>query len=304
MSKGKYYGVITPLITPFKENGEIDYDALEELLNFLLTSKVNGFFVNATTGEFTSLSLKEKKEVAIFVSSKVGNKAKVLINVASTDMREVIELCKFAQNIKVDGIVSPPPYFLIPDKNGLKSYFLQIAKESNLDTFIYNIPAATGYSIHSSLVQELAESDERIIGVKATIDNLSYLKEIVINIKEKRPEFSAFTGVEYYFLPNLLSHGDGGIVALSNFAPLFFTSILDAFEQKNLDRLMLLQYKIMELSQIYSYASSFASSIKISLQLLGFKTTKFVRRPLSTDSEETVNKIKQILFKTGILKGV
>jgi dihydrodipicolinate synthase/N-acetylneuraminate lyase len=67
---------------------------------------------------------------------------------------------------------------------------------------------------------------------------------------------------------------------------------------------MLLQYKIMELSQIYSYASSFASSIKISLQLLGFKTTKFVRRPLSTDSEETVNKIKQILFKTGILKGV
>ena len=111
MNKGKYYGVITPLITPFKENSEIDYDAYEELLNFLIKSRANGFFVNATTSEFTSLSYKEKIDVASFVITRTKGKAKVLMNVASTDMREVIELCEFAKKSKVDAVVSPP-YFL------------------------------------------------------------------------------------------------------------------------------------------------------------------------------------------------
>ena len=67
MEKGKYFGVYVPLITPFSKDYSIDYDALEELLNFLLASGVNGFFVNATTGEFTSLSLEEKEEIANLV---------------------------------------------------------------------------------------------------------------------------------------------------------------------------------------------------------------------------------------------
>lgn len=77
MNKGKYYGVITPLITPFSENGEIGYDALDELLNSIVEEKINGFFVNATTGEFTSLSFDEKRNLQVlwFLEQKKRQKS-------------------------------------------------------------------------------------------------------------------------------------------------------------------------------------------------------------------------------------
>jgi 4-hydroxy-tetrahydrodipicolinate synthase len=301
MNKGKYHGVITPLITPFSENGEIDYDALDELLNSIVEAKINGFFVNATTGEFTSLSFDEKKKFASFVVSRTKEKAKIFMNVSSTDMREVFELCKYARQLQVDAVVSPPPYFLIPDKKGLKDYFLKIAEESNLDTLIYNIPGATGYNLPAVYVKELAEEEKRIIGVKATVDNLSYTNELIITIKEKRPEFSIFTGVEYYFLPNLISNGDGGIVALSNFSANIFVKLLHELQEQNLAGAKILHYKIMKLSQIYKYSSSFASAIKIALSLLGFKTKNIVRKPLSTDSEEARENIRKVLIETKLL---
>jgi len=302
MEKGKYFGVYVPLITPFSKDYSIDYDALEELLNFLLASGVNGFFVNATTGEFTSLSLEEKEEIANLVLSTAKGKARLFLNVASTDVREVKKLCRFAAEKGFDAVISPPPYFLIPDERGLLNYFITIAEESNLDTLIYNIPPATGYSFLPKLVEELADSDSRIKGVKATIDSIGYLRDVILTVKKKHPDFSVLTGVEHNFLPNLLCGGDGGIVALSNFAPSFFIETVKSFDEKNFDSLLELHRKITTLSRIFSYSTSFASGIKISLSLMGFKVQPFVRRPLIEDPQEVIEHIRQILIGTGLLK--
>ncbi|MCX8095771.1 MAG: dihydrodipicolinate synthase family protein [Caldisericia bacterium] len=299
MKKGKYNGIITPLITPFDEKGEIDFKGFENLLLFL-KDKVDGFFVNATTGEFTSLSVDERIEVLKFVKNVVGKDSKIFSHITSTSIKDIFKLIEISENLKVDAIVSTPPYYLVPDRDGIKNFFYYILKNSTLDLLIYNIPSCTGYSLPVDLIKEIALECERLVGVKATIDSLAYIKDL-ISIKEKREDFSVLTGVELYLASTLLSGGDGGIVALSNFAPQLLRNLLINFENKEFEGFIDSHRKVMKLFEIYKHSSSFAGAIKIALNLLGFPINRKVRVPLLEDSEEKVNKIKEILSSLSLL---
>ena len=294
MKKGKFYGIITPLITPFNDNEEIDFESYKFLLNFL-KDKVDGIFVNATTGEFTSLSLDEKIEILKFVKDIVGNNVKLFSNITSTCFKDVEKLIEVSNNLKYDAVVAIPPYFLIPNNLGMKNYFQSIIKITEIPLLIYNIPACTGYSLSVEIIKEIALSNEKLIGVKATIDSLNYIKDLIISIKSKREEFSVLTGVESYLTPTLISGGDGGIVALSNFAPQLMKKIILDYEKKDFDSLIEDHSKILKLSEIYKFSSSFAGAIKTSLNILGFPIKRKVRTPLIEDDEKSFENIKEIL---------
>lgn len=300
MRKGKFYGIITPLITPFKEDEEIDFNGLETLLNFL-KDKVDGMFVNATTGEFTSLNKDEKIEILKFVKDKIKDKVKLFSNITSTSFKEVKELIEISNNLNYDAIVITPPYFLIPNTQGMKNYFQLILETTKIPLLIYNIPTHTGYSLSVEIIKEIALSNEKLIGVKATIDSLNYIKDLIFLIKSKREEFSVFTGVESYLTSTLISGGDGGIVALSNFAPDLMKSVIINYEKKEFDLLIENHRKILNLFEIYKYSSSFAGAIKIALNILGFPIKRVVRTPLIQDDEDKVDKIKEVLNNLKLL---
>uniref|UniRef100_A0A7C4TXR7 Dihydrodipicolinate synthase family protein n=1 Tax=Caldisericum exile TaxID=693075 RepID=A0A7C4TXR7_9BACT len=161
---------IVALITPFRSDGSIDYEGYGEFLKFLQRKNPDGLFANATTGEFTNLTLEEKKEIAIFAKEHSGT-IPVYVNVNSTVFSETIELCKFANSNNFYAIVSLPPFFLIPSQKGLYDYFIRIAETSELPTYIYNIPALTGYSLSVELIKELSRHP-LIKGIKVTYDNI------------------------------------------------------------------------------------------------------------------------------------
>lgn len=300
MKKGKFYGIITPLITPFNDNEKIDFEGYEFLLNFL-KDKVDGMFVNATTGEFTSLSLDEKIEILKFVKDIVGNNVKLFSNITSTCFKDVEKLIEVSNNLKYDAVVATPPYFLIPNNLGIKNYFQSIIKITDIPLLIYNIPSCTGYSLSVEIIKEIALSNEKLIGVKATIDSLNYIKDLIISIKSKREEFSVLTGVESYLTPTLISGGDGGIVALSNFAPQLMKKIILDYEKKDLDLLIEDHRKILNLFEIYKFSSSFAGAIKTALNILGFPIKRKVRTPLTEDDEDKVMRIKEIIINLKLL---
>ncbi|MBP7140189.1 MAG: dihydrodipicolinate synthase family protein, partial [Caldisericia bacterium] len=143
--------------------------------------------------------------------------------------------------------------------------------------------------------------EKKLIGVKATIDSLNYLKDLILLIKSQREEFSVLTGFESYLVPNLISGGDGGIVALSNFAPDLMKKAIIDFENKDFDSVNETHRRILKLSEIYKNSSSFAGAIKISLNLLGFPIKRKVRIPLLEDDEDRVEKIKDILSSLKLL---
>ncbi|MBC7195442.1 MAG: dihydrodipicolinate synthase family protein, partial [Caldisericia bacterium] len=275
--KGIYKGIITPLITPFDEKGDIDFKGLEYLLNFL-KDKVDGVFVNSTTGEFTSLSIDERIEILKFAKNILGDKTKIFSHITSTSIKDIEKLITVSEDLNVSAIVITPPYYLVPNRDGIKNFFLSILKNSKLNLLIYNIPSCTGYSVSVDLIKEIAFENENFVGVKATIDSLSYIKDL-ISIKEKRENFSVLTGVELYLAPTLLSGGDGGIVALSNFAPELMREVILNFEKGDFEKFTLSHRKVIKLFEIYKYSSSFAGAIKTALNLLNFPIKRFVRIP-------------------------
>jgi 4-hydroxy-tetrahydrodipicolinate synthase len=295
--KERYRGIITPLITPFDDKGEIDFKGFEYLLNFL-KDKVDGFFVNSTTGEFTSLSIDERIDILKFVKDILNDKTKIFSHITSTSIKEIMKMVEISEDLNVNAIVLTPPYYLIPNREGIKNFFLSILKNSKIDLMIYNIPSCTGYSLSVDLIKEIAFENERFVGVKATIDSLSYIKDL-IQIKEKRENFSVLTGVEIYLSSNLISGGNGGIVALSNFAPQLMKRIILDYENKDFDSFIEDHRKILKLSEIYKFSSSFAGAIKTSLNVLGFPIKRKVRPPLIEDNEKSIENIKEILNSLG-----
>lgn len=289
---------IVALITPFKEDFSIDYDAFETHLNFLFSQKPDGLFVNATTGEFTSLNFNEKLDVAKFVLEHSSG-VPVYVNVHSNVMSEAIELSKFAKSLGFYAIVSPPPFFLIPSQKGIIEYFHTIAKESNLPTFIYNIPALTGYSISVETVREIAKIP-LIKGIKVTYDNITYLLNLINEVKSLREDFEIFTGTEQLYVPLIISGGDGGVMALANIALQIFNDVKVAFNNNDLSSLILLHRKIAKLTEIYSLTTSFGYAIKIALGYMGKNVKRFVRRPLLEDPFDETRFI-QVLESGGLI---
>lgn len=289
---------VVALITPFKSDGSIDFQGFEKLLTYLVNKRPDGFFANATTGEFTNLDINEKKENALFVKQNAGN-IPVFINVHSTVFKETLDLCEFAKEKEFYAIVSPPPFFLVPSEKGLYEYFVKIAETSSLPTFIYNIPALTGYSISVELIKKLSKHP-LIKGIKVTYDNMGYLVRLVNEVKSSREDFEIFTGTEQLYIPLLLSNGDGGVMALANIAMDIFNEVKVAFANKDLEKLFALHNKITRLTYIYSLTTSFGYAIKVALGFMGLPIERYVRRPLQEDSFDE-EQFKAILKEVGLI---
>lgn len=285
---------IVALITPFNEDGSIDYFGFEHLMRFLLMNFPDGFFVNATTGEFTSLTISERKEVALFVL-KNSSGIPVYMNVHSTVLKETLELCEFAKINGFSYIVSPQPFFLIPSQKGLIDYYINIAETAQLPTFIYNIPQLTGYSLSIETVKEISKHP-LIRGIKVTYDNMNYLLRLVNEVKRDK-EFEVYTGTEQLYVPLVLTGGDGGVMALANIALKIFNEVKQAISSNDLNLISVLHRKIARLTYIYSLTTSFGYAIKVALGLMGLPIKPYVRRPLMEDpyeSEQFANILKEV----------
>jgi len=142
-----FKGIITPMITPFNKNYEIDFVGVEWLVNHLVRGGVHGVFPNSTTGESVSLSLDEKKKLIMKVVELVNGRTKVLPGIGGNATLEVLELGKFAKDVGVDGGIIITPYFFKLTPEELKKHYGKIAESLDLPLFIYHFPALTGVSL-------------------------------------------------------------------------------------------------------------------------------------------------------------
>ncbi|USH00342.1 dihydrodipicolinate synthase family protein [Thermococcus argininiproducens] len=286
-------GVIVPLVTPFNEDYSIDLASLEEHINYLQKVGVHGIFINATTGEFTSLNYEERKLLAEkgreFVSS-----AFYLVGTASTNTFEVIELTKHAQDIGADYVVIAPPYYCPLNDDALFKHYSLVAEKTEVPIILYNIPScANPMSVH--LIKRLALEYSNIAGIKETIDSINHVRDVIFEVKSERKDFKVFTGLDQHLLNTLFLGGDGGIMACANFAPELHLEVYKAFEERNFEKAMKYSQKLAKVSKVYDLASSFGSAIKIAMNIRGFSIKPILRPPYIMDGENARERIKQLL---------
>ncbi|MEM0458042.1 MAG: dihydrodipicolinate synthase family protein [Sulfolobales archaeon] len=295
MPGAKFYGVITPLITPFKEDLSIDLEAVRWLVRYQVSKGVHGIFPNSTTGEFVHLRKEESIDLTRTVIEEVGGKTWVLPGISSNYTDHSIELGLLFKDLGVDGVIITPPFFFKISGGRLKLHFSRVAEKIDIPIIIYNIPAMTGINIPVSLYVELAKEYSNVVGAKITYDSYTYLRELIFEVKNARKDFAILTGLDDLLLPVLMMGGDGGIMALANLAPQIHRAVYDAWLRGEIERAYREYKKLLKLARVYDIATSYPTAVKTALNILGTPVKPYVRPPLTPEPLENEEKIRRIL---------
>ena len=287
----KYTGSYVALITPFKDNLEVDYDKLSELLDFQIENGTNGIVVCGTTGEAATLSEEEYIKVITFVTEKSKGKVKVVAGAGSNSTKRAVELTKICKEIGVDAVLSVAPYYNKPTQKAIIEHFKKIA-EVGIDVILYNVPSRTGVNIEAKTTIELSKV-KNIVGVKEATGSIEQMIEIANNVSE---DFDILSGEDNLILP-MLSIGAVGVISVTaNALPKEVANqfILKGNEQFNHHKYMYDIHKNM-------FIEGNPVTIKAVMNIMGLIENKKVREPLMETSDETDIKLKELLKSKGLI---
>lgn len=280
MGIAKLSGCFTAIVTPFTKNNEVDYDALEKLVNWQIESGINGIVPCGTTGEGVVLNKDEFKRVISTVVETANGKVPVIGGAGSNDTAKVIEMAKVVKEAGADFILSVCPYYNKPTQEGLFQHFKAIAGESQLPVVMYNVPGRTSVNMLPETTLRLAEV-ENIAAIKEASANLIQVMEI---IKHRPSHFSVLSGDDQLAMHLVASGGDGVISVVANQMPADFSNLIKETSSGNLGNAREIQYKLLNLMNL-NFIESNPIPVKTSLALMG-KIEEVFRLPLVKMAEK------------------
>ena len=298
----RFYGVIVPFITPFREDLSIDVDAVRWLARYQVEGGVHGIFPNSTTGEFVHLSKDEAILVTRLVLEEVGGRTWVIPGVSANYTEDCVLLGRVFKDVGVHGIIATPPFFFKVSGERLKRHFARILERVDLPLVVYNIPATTGINIPISLYVELAREYGNAVGAKVTYESFTYVRQLIQEVKAVRKDFAVLTGLDDMLLPVLMMGGDGGIMALANVFPQIHRAVYDAYVAGDLAKALDTWRRLLKLVRIYDYATSYPTAVKTALKVLKAPVKPYVRPPLTSESPEVEERVRKILEELNLLR--
>lgn len=282
----KMFGVNTPISCPMTESGEVDYESLKNLCNFLIEKGVDGLYPNGSTGEMCFLSKEERKKILEYVLEVNDGRVQVFNMVGALTTADTIELAQHAERAGADGIGVVTPYYFKLDQEELYRYFLQVASSVSQDfsIYLYGIPQLAVNDITPELAQRVAENCPNVVGIKYSYPDMPRLLQFM-NIREG--DFSVLAGPDDLFFALLASGGDGTISGNSNVIPEHYAAIYKAFKDGDYKTARRMQGKVNKMIAYISGPNNMAR-YKAALKYRGVIASKAVRRPLRelTEGEE------------------
>lgn len=278
--------LLTAMVTPFNQEGEIDYPATENLIEHLIENGTDALVVAGTTGESPTLSTEEKLALFEFVMEKVNGRIPVIAGTGSNDTKSSIELTKKAESLGVDGIMVVAPYYNRPSQAGLYEHFKVIAEATSLPVMIYNIPGRTGVNVDVDTLVELSKIDN-ITSVKEASADLDAMAEI---IERTGDDFYLYSGDDSLTLPVLAIGGKGTVSVSSHVVGNEMKAMIKAFTSGSLEEAASLHRKLLATFNAMFSAPS-PTPLKAALNHLGVPVGE-VRLPLVPLTEEQLEYVK------------
>lgn len=293
---GKFGRVITALVTPYKEDGSINYAVAEELAAHLADNGTDAFVVCGTTGESPTLKWEEEMELFQVVQKAVAGKAKIIAGTGSNSTEEAIAATQKAAKLGVDGSLQVVPYYNKPPQEGLYQHFQAIAKSSpDLPMMLYNIPGRTGQNLAPETVARLAEIPN-IVAIKEASGNLDQASQIRSGTP---PEFEIYSGDDSLTLPLLAVGGTGIVSVASHLVGNQIQQMVQAFEVGKTSEALKIHLQLFPLFKTL-FITTNPILVKTALKLKGWDVGS-VRPPLCEPSNEEVQKLRTVLEKLSIL---
>jgi 4-hydroxy-tetrahydrodipicolinate synthase len=296
VTKVKGFGrILTAMVTPMKENGEVNYEEAGKLACHLVETGSEGVVVSGTTGESPVLTVEEKCQLFKVVREAVTGKAAVIAGTGSYNTADSIELTKQAEKIGCDGIMLVTPYYNKPSQEGLYRHFKAVASQTGLPVILYNVPGRTALNMLPETVARLA-AIENIIAVKEASGSLDQVAEI----KRMTPgDFLVYSGDDSMTLPILSVGGYGVISVASHLAGKMIQEMVTSFVTGKVKTARELHLKLFPLYKVL-FITTNPVPVKAAVEFIGIKAGA-PRLPLVRATEQEVNAIKQVMGELGLL---
>lgn len=271
-NKRKYElkGVVPPLLTPLDENYELDVAALERLIEHVIEGGVHGIFILGTTGELSRLSYDIKELVIKFTCRFVRGRIPVLVGITDTSYQESISLEKIAASYGADAVVVAPPFYYHVNQVELLEYFRELANNTSLPIYLYNMPSRTNISIDIDTVVK-ATLIPGIIGIKDSSCDFFYLQKLLYALKNY-PEFSVFVGPEEILAQAVQLGANGGVNGGANLFPELFVQLYEAASRNDMETIKHLHDIVIQISStLYQVGKNKPNFIQILKEALNQK---------------------------------
>lgn len=290
-------GIMSPMITPFKENGEVDYEAFAENIENWGQTGLSGFVALGSNSETPYLNKQEKLEL-VRIAVKHGKGKTIIAGTGMETPGETINLTNQAADLGADyGLVLTPNFF----DSGMTSeiledYYREVADHVKIPILLYNVPKFTHVNMEPALVGRLADHPN-ILGIKDSSGNMAQFAAYINAAKGK--DFSLFVGTAGALYPALALGADGGILALANCNPKECTAVYDLFCHGRLEEARELYQRLLPINTAVTGTYGIAG-LKTATTLMGYRGGH-VRKPLKDQTGENIIKVGRILENAGVL---
>ncbi len=295
---GKYNmlrGAITAIVTPFKDNGSVDFDALDRLIEYQIAGGIAGIVVIGSTGEALSLDDEEKLLVVRHTINTVNKRVKIVVGIGFPCTNSAGKFVELANSISgIDYLLVSTPAYVKPSQEGMYLHIATIAKLSKMPIILYNVPARTSSNIEDSTILRLANDFSNIVGLKDATGDIS---RCCYMVKHKPFGFMLFTGDDATAMAFMLCGGDGVISVVSNVIPKLLSKLCNYALNSKKSEAIKVNNQIFELCDLM-FIESNPIPIKWALFESAVISTPFLRLPLTILSQEYQDKIKPHLNLT------
>lgn len=291
-----FTGSAVALVTPFFEDGQVDYPSFDRLIEWQLKEGTDAFVICGTTGEASTLSEEEHIEVIRHAVKTIKKRAVVIAGTGANDTKTALELSILAQEAGADGLLLVTPYYNKATQKGLIRYFTEVANAVTLPIILYNVPSRTGCNIAPETVQYLANTVKNIVGIKEASGDISQVAKIASLVGE---DFAIYSGNDDQNLPILSLGGKGVISVLANIAPKDTHNLVQSYLDGDMKTALDIQLKAFSLIEAL-FCEVNPIPVKKATALLGFGTS-MLRSPLYEIEAENAVRLKNEMRNYGLI---
>lgn len=292
MKQNIFRGLGVALITPFTESGEVDYNALGNLVEYQISNGADFLCILATTSESPCLSKQEKLDIQHFIVNLVDRRVPIVIGCGGNNTYAIAEELRNGDFNGIDGILSVCPYYNKPTQEGLYQHFKTLACATELPVILYNVPGRTGINMTAETTLRLANDCENIVAIKEASGNLEQIDDI---LKNKPDGFAVLSGDDSLTFPMLAGGAEGVISVIGNALPKEFSQMISMQQEGKYEEAVKIHHSLTELYKLL-FVDGNPAGVKAVLTEMGY-IKNVLRLPLVPARETTVQKISQSLQK-------
>ena len=283
-------GTGVAIITPFTSNGEVDFEALQNLVEHIIVNKVDFIVALGTTSEAATLSEAEKSQVMDCVIRQNDDRIPIVMGIGGNNTASIIDTIKNTDFEKIAGILSVAPYYNKPNQQGMYEHFTAISKASPIPVILYNVPGRTSSNISAETVLRLAEECWNIVAVKEASGDLDQISKIINN---KPDEFLVLSGDDALTLPMMALGADGVISVIANALPAAFSGMVRLMQKNKYPEARAIHYSLTAIIE-QLFADGNPAGVKAALSILGVCENN-LRLPLVKANETVFKKLEKLI---------